>query len=370
MLFSCIMVWVKPKGYSKGKINRAGDILISNTILQEEQENAIDILDNWRAIHSYPMHIFKKRLKSKSKFIDKTALTAQRLKRVPAIIHKLKRRYEGHSPTMKLSQMQDIGGCRAVLATANLARKLYTGYYIKGDLKHKKVGEKDYITNPKKDGYRSIHLIYKYKSDKKNKACYNGLLVEVQIRSKVQHIWATAVETVDFFTRQAIKSNEGQAEWMEFFRLVSSAFAMIEDCPLVFNTPHDEKELYIQIKKKEVELRVINKMKGWTSAMKFFEQEIKTKSKQKLQFFLLELDIVGGKLNISSYTKKQEQKAINDYSELEKRHAGEKDYDVVLVGADTSTDLKKAYPNYFVDTGEFLTYLQKIISKYQDSSTN
>ena len=29
-----------------------------------------------------------------------------------------------------------------------------------------KVNEKDYISNPKKDGYRSIHVIYKYNSDK------------------------------------------------------------------------------------------------------------------------------------------------------------------------------------------------------------
>ena len=41
-----------------------------------------------------------------------------------------------------------------------------------------------------------------------------------------------------------------------------------------------------------------------------------------------------------------------------------KEYDVVLVGADSSTDLEKAYPNYFVDTQEFLQYLEKIIRKY------
>ena len=83
-----------------------------------------------------------------------------------------------------------------------------------------------------------------------------------------------------------------------------------------------------------------------------------------MQFFLLELDIVGEKLNIKSYTREEEQTAINDYSALEKRHSGRKDYDVVLVGVDTTNDLKKAYPNYFVDTSEFLNYLKKIISKY------
>jgi len=355
------MVWVKPKGYTKGRINFAGDVLINADSSEEDRIKAMEILDNWRAIHSYPMHIFKKRLKDKSRILDKQSLTVQRLKRVPAIIKKLQRKYDGREPTMTLSQMQDIGGCRAVLATVELAKQLHKEYYIKGDLKHKKIGEKDYITNPKKDGYRSIHLIYKYTSDKGKKE-YNNLLVEVQIRSKLQHLWATAIETVDFFTRQAIKSSEGQKEWMDFFRLISSAFARIENCPPVPDTPADEKQLYLEIKKKEKELNVIRVMRGWAKAIKVFTQA--TRERPKVQFFLLELDILGEKLNISGYTKNQEQKAIADYSEAEKRNNGKKEYDVVLVGADSSTDLEKAYPNYFVDTQEFLQYLEKIIRKY------
>jgi ppGpp synthetase/RelA/SpoT-type nucleotidyltranferase len=353
------MVWVKPKEFSKSEINHAGDILINDTSTEEEKNNALLILDNWRAIHSYPMHIFKKRLKSKALLIDKNALTAQRLKRVPAIITKLKRRYAGRAPTMKLVQMQDIGGCRAVLGNVSQVKKLYEDYYLKGDLKHKKVGVKDYIANPKKDGYRSIHIIYKYFSDKGKKE-YNGLLVEIQIRSKLQHLWATAIETVDFFTRQAIKSNEGQEQWMEFFRLLGTAFAKMENCPPVPNTPANMQEVYSKIKEKEAELSVIKKMSGWTTAIQVFEREMKIKEK-KAQFFLLELDIMGEKLNLTAYTKKQEAKAIAAYSEAEKRNKGKKEYDVVLVGVDAATDLKKAYPNYFVDSGDFLQILQRII---------
>jgi ppGpp synthetase/RelA/SpoT-type nucleotidyltranferase len=355
------MTWQK-REFDKTEINHAGRILTSDTSSDQEKEQAIEVLDNWRAIHSYPMHTFQMRLRDKAKKLDKESLTAQRLKRVPAIINKLKRGYHGHQPSMKLFQMQDIGGCRAILSTVALARRLYTDHYLKGDLKHKLINKKDYITNPKEDGYRSLHLVYEYRSDKGKKE-FNGLLTEIQIRTRLEHLWATAVETAGFFTRQAIKSNEGDKEWTDFFRLISSAFAIIENGPCVPNTPHDEKDLYAQIATKAEELNVIMKMKGWTSAMRFFDQEIKSKNKKKVKFFLLELDIVGEKLNISSYTEKEEQTAINAYSALEKRHTGRKDYDVVLVGADTSNDLKNAYPNYFVDTGEFLTYLQKIINK-------
>jgi len=359
------MTWAKPEGFSKSKIDNAGSILINGKNSQkEERERALEILNNWRAVHSYPMHVFKVRLKRVSKKFDKEALSVQRLKRVPSIIKKLKRGYYGKRPTMKLSQMQDIAGCRAVVSNVSTAEKLYKEGYIKGDLKHKKVNEKDYITNPKEDGYRSIHLIYRYKSDKKGKKDYNGLLVEVQIRSKLQHLWATAIETVDFFTRQAIKSSEGQRDWITFFRLVSSAFAIMENRPCVPNTPINEKELFSQIKKMECNLNIIKIMKGWTKAIKVFESFEKEIKKGTWYLFLLELDISRENLNITGYTKNEEKKAIEDYAKAEKKNEGKKEYDVVLVGADTTNDLKKAYSNYFVDTDEFLQYLEKIINKY------
>lgn len=355
------MAWKKPK-YDKNELNKAGIVLKDSIGSEEEIAKATVILNNWRAIHSYPLHIFQMTLKNISKKCDKDSLVAQRLKRASSIINKLNRKYEGRNPTMQLSQMQDIAGCRAIVKDVEIAKEIYHDYYLKGNLKHKRVGKKDYITFPKKDGYRSLHIIYEYKSDK-GKTDYNGLRVEVQIRSKLQHLWATAVETVDFFTRQAIKFNEGRPDWAEFFKFVSSAFAIRENCPIVEGTTSNEKELYSQIKKKEKELEVIHRMEGWTHAMKFFNEEVRNKMKGKAKFFLLELDILGEKLSVKTYTQRQEQQAIADYSNLEKRHAGRTDYDVVLVGADTTKDLEKAYPNYFVDTREFIAELGKVIKK-------
>ena len=352
---------VNPKVFSKSRTDLAGDILCNSQSSEEEKDEALEILSNWRGAHSYPLHVFKQRLKNVSEKIDPSALSAQRLKRVPSIIKKLNREYGGKKATMKLTQMQDIAGCRAVMSDVSLAKKLYLDHYIKGDIKHKRVNEKDYITHPKKDGYRSIHLIYRYHSDKKGRINFNGLLIEVQIRSKLQHIWATAVETVDFFTRQAIKSNQGQESWSQFFKLVSSAFAKLENSPIIDNTPDDERELYSLIAKKEAELQVRSKMRNWTKSIKQFDD---LKNKKNLHLFLLELDTIQEKLTITAYSKRQEQKAIADYANAEKKIYGRKEYDVVLVGADTANDLKKAYPNYFLDTREFLDYLTKILEKY------
>ncbi|WP_415283577.1 hypothetical protein [Candidatus Nitrososphaera sp. FF02] len=351
------MKFVEPK-YSRSQINKAGESFRGAGSLALED---LDIFDNWRAAHSYPMQIFYNRLKKTSKSVDSSALVAQRLKRTSSIIAKLGRSYGGHKPTMELYQMQDIAGCRAILKNVDLAKKLAEEHYVKGDLKHKLVNKKDYIAKPKSDGYRSIHLIYRYRSDKA-KTAYNGLLVEVQIRSKLQHLWATAVEAVGFFTRQAIKSNEGSPEWTEFFKLVSSAFAKMESCPLVPDLPTDERELYAQILQKERELNVINKIEQWAAAIQTFEEREMTKG---ATFFLLELNIKDEKLTIRRFTKKEEQMALDEYAALEKKYAGNKEYDVVLTGVDKANDLRKAYPNYYVDMGEFAQNLKSIIQKAQ-----
>lgn len=347
--------------YSKREINRAGDILRDDHSSATDKIWALEVLDYWRAIHIYPMQVFYVRLKSASKTIDRNALISQRLKRTYSIIAKLQRGYHGRRPSMELHQMQDIAGCRATLSSVELANKLCEGKYIRGELKHKLVGRKDYIEAPKSDGYRGIHLIYKYKSDKEKKKIYNDLLVEIQLRSRLQHLWATAVETAGLFTRQAIKSSEGSPDWAEFFKLLSSAFARLEHCPMVPNTPNDEKELYLRIAQKEKELNVINKMRGWTRALRVFNEQ--GKKKGKARFFLLELDIRGEKLTIHPYTKREGERALDDYAKLGDRYLGNKEYDVVLVGVDAAHELETAYPNYYADTNEFLTLLISSIRK-------
>lgn len=348
------MEWTIPK-YKKSQVDKSGEILKKENPSSEEKENALTILNNWRSAHSFPMNTFQTRLRRLSKKIDSDALVVQRLKRVPSIIRKLRRR---QTETMNLSQMQDIGGCRTVLKNVQMVKELTEIYKKSRGLKHKRVNEKDYIKNPKADGYRSVHLMYKYKSDKKS--TYDGLLIEIQIRSKIQHAWATAVETVDLFTKQAIKSNEGREDWMDFFRLLGSAFAKIEGEPCVLGTPEDTEELHNNIKEKVNSLKVVSKMNNWTKAIRVIEPKMK-----ELHFFLLELDVtsLNEKLEIRGYRKEQETLATEHYLQAEKDQGGDPDKDVVLVGADSIDELKKAYPNYFVDTTGFLEYLQSYLSR-------
>ncbi len=349
------MVWTKPL-YNRTKVDNAGHILTNREVSSEDIEDALTILNNWRSSHGYAMNTFQARLRQKAKLVDNNSLVVQRLKRVPSIIKKLQRE---QTKTMALSQMQDIAGCRAVLLDIEKVNKLVEVYKKSRGLKHKRIREKDYIKNPKSDGYRSVHLIYKYKSDKIK--TYDGLLIEIQIRTKVQHAWATAIEIVDLFTKQAIKSNEGEKEWKDFFRLISSAFAKMENQPQLINTPQNADILYNEIKDKVEKLKIFSKMNGWSKALSVIEPKLK-----ELHFFLLELDVSeenNAKLSVRGYPEEAESIATEHYLEAEKLQSGNPNKDVVLVGAKSVEELKKAYLNYFADSKEFLEYLRNYLEK-------
>ena len=214
------MSFVKPN-FKSNAVNRAGDILCTPGASVEDFLWAFEVLANWRASHGYPINTFQATLRSRLKRIDKKGIVAERLKRTPSILLKLNR-----FNTMKLSRMQDIGGLRAIVRGMQQVRMLEKKYR-EGRLDHKLVNSKDYISNPKADGYRCVHLVFRYYNDRAPQ--YNGLHVELQIRTKLQHAWATAVETMGTFLGQALKSGMGDDVWRRFFSVVSAGFAKIEE---------------------------------------------------------------------------------------------------------------------------------------------
>lgn len=192
---------------------------------------AWDLTSRWKACHAYPINTFQATLRTKIKRYSDNPIAAQRLKRMPTIIDKLAR-----YPAMQLTTMQDIAGVRAVVSTVAQAEKLAQEYHD-SNFSHQLTDQKNYVAHPRdEDGYRSIHLIYRYKN--KRNPNYDSLRIELQIRSKLQHIWATAVETMGTFLGQALKSRQGDRAWLDFFAIVSSAFAHMEKRP---SLPHFEK---------------------------------------------------------------------------------------------------------------------------------
>src|SRR5207245_5974811 len=145
------MAWALPQ-YSHERVDAAGKTLIATLIYEDELEQAHVVTNNWRASHSLPLNTFQIGLRNNAKKVDPQALIAQRIKRLSSIEAKLRR-----FKNMKLSQIQDIGGCRAIVGTVHQVYEV-VNRYKKCRFQHKLKNIKDYIKDPPESGYRSYHL--------------------------------------------------------------------------------------------------------------------------------------------------------------------------------------------------------------------
>ncbi|MCI0531526.1 MAG: RelA/SpoT domain-containing protein [candidate division Zixibacteria bacterium] len=342
------MAFVKPK-FDKPDIDRAGRILATANPDGTDWSWAYDVLANWRACHGYPINTFQALLRKRVKAIAPKALVAQRLKRAPSVVAKLQR-----FTTMNLSQMQDIGGLRAVVSTVPLVRKLEKEYRAT-KFKHKLVSSKDYITNPKEDGYRSIHLIYRYANDAAPE--YNGLLLELQFRTKLQHAWATAVETMSTFLGQALKFGGGERQWRQFFEIASAAFTFIErTAPVPGYASLSKAEVFSKAKKVENDLQVLFKLRGFAIAANKITTE-----KGAGSYHLIVLDSANKTVTIQPFPKTQLEEANIEYAKVEERTQRGEQVEAVLVSAGPIDALKKAYPSYFLDAEQFVTAIERYV---------
>lgn len=327
--------WVVPK-YTRAAVRRAGEELAAGTATSVD----IDIVNNWRASHAFPLNTLQVSLRNKSIGFDENAVIAQRIKRLPSIELKLRLQQN-----MDLARMQDLGGCRAVVANVGDVSGVWDAFK-KTQHKHTLRSHKDYISEPRDSGYRGVHLIYQYHSDRN--PVYNGHLIEVQIRSRVQHTWATAVETVGTFTGQALKSSLGNERWLRFFQLMGSAYALREACTTVPGTPSTKKELVMELRELAVELDAITQLSHFASTT-----ETLVGNSQGNYFYLLTLDRSKAATYVQGFPKNQLEFANIQYDAREREFADNEAIDVVLVSVDSLKTLTRAYPNYFLDISAF-----------------
>lgn len=323
-------------------------MLISKNPAPESIAQALAVINHWRACHAYPINTFQATLRWRLRKICTDPLVATRLKRLPSVAKKLEKNHG-----MQLARMQDIGGLRAVVETVAQVRKLQ-GAYCDGSLAHELVDVDDYIEHPKDSGYRSLHLIYRYKNPAAE--AYNGLSLELQFRTRLQHAWATAVETIGSFLNQALKSSEGPAEWLDYFKVVSSAFALVEKCPVgAGHRDMDPAEIYKLCTDLGVKLDVKRKLNAFAVAANAI-----TSSGAGGNFHLIVLDAVERTVSVSSFGKLRLEEANAAYAEAERRAAEHPDMQTVLVATSSIEALRRAFPNYFLDTKQFLTALARI----------
>jgi ppGpp synthetase/RelA/SpoT-type nucleotidyltranferase len=221
-----------PRSITSSQVRKAGRILRAwwvrrqvGPLIGPDEEAAFAVLDTYRAAHQYPLVKANMGLRSMLQTTASRGVVSQRLKRHFSIVDKLAR-----EPTMQLNTMQDIAGCRAVVRTPKQVYAIFKRLERSGRM----VRPYDYIGTPKLTGYRGLHAVVRY-ADRTGQ----GHLVEVQVRTEVQHEWAVAVERVGGRMGENLKGGAGPEEVRAFFRLVSQAMALEEadeDVPAELHT--------------------------------------------------------------------------------------------------------------------------------------
>lgn len=341
---------------SKKRVSKAGATLASDTANSEQINEAMQTLSQWRALHNYPLNAFQANLRRKCKSLAlKSPIIAQRLKRAPSIIGKLKR-----FPEMNLARMQDIGGLRVIVSDMKEVDRLHECYLAQTRAAHRAVlPPKDYITHPKADGYRSLHQVFAYQN--KNRPELDGLKIELQIRTKLQHAWATAVETLGMIEKTSFKTGQGSDEYKRFFLLCSALFALKEKTPLP-ESLHGANELeLIQEMKGLIEsLNILQKLNHISKATKQIEQTNATNA----AYYIMILDIEAQKTSLIAFTENQFEYAKSVYL-MQEQALKDTASDVVLISINDVKEIKRAYPNYFLDTQQFLSEIHKLLNKQE-----
>ena len=229
------------KVITKSQIKNIGKNLRSTEVGTRLNKTDLETINYWRSHHSPSLKYYAKLIKNealKLNLNESQFTITQRLKRVHSIILKLKR-FEN----MQLSTMDDVAGLRIVVDSIEQVKNL-TNVLKEKIGKHKIIKLNNYITHPKDDGYRSVHIIYKV-----NKT--PSVHIELQIRSMLQHYWATGIEVFGTLEKTSFKTGDGELEWREFFELLSSRFAIKEGATVL---SQHEILTSVQIEKKLVHI--------------------------------------------------------------------------------------------------------------------
>lgn len=155
-----------PPELTKSRINKLGDSLRKATTLEDD---ALDLLQQFRIQYDQPMQDAQRVLRE-GLGLEPTG----RLKTVNTIVEKLRRE------KTRLAEMQDIAGLR-IVRDMSLSEQTALVEAIRTVFDRSKAVDR---RSKPSFGYRAVHVI----------AEVGGRLVEIQVRTVLQDLWAQAME--------------------------------------------------------------------------------------------------------------------------------------------------------------------------------
>jgi ppGpp synthetase/RelA/SpoT-type nucleotidyltranferase len=322
---------------SNTKVDKAGITLAKDSYTSEEEMfDAESIFDLYRGNHLQPLTEITLELQDWLSKFGENYYIAQGLKRKPQIIRKLNRF------SVRLTQLQDIGGCRIIVQGNNTIDSLWE--YLQDKVAHQKdlklIRKIDYREKGRDDsGYRSLHLILER----------HGHKIELQIRSRIQHYWAESIERTSVIYGYHLKECEGHSDVLAYFKKLSDIFYEIE----CYREPSPIQKLDIDQYRRSAEEIIKssdrNKILDGYVNENIIKKLVSVESARKAGFnnWIIIFDWNKGAFVSWDIVDRASEKAIQAYVENEKSFPARDGFEVVMIGSSDVATIRQTHSHYF-----------------------
>lgn len=339
---------------NKSAVRRAGQAIAAGTATDDEYL----LVDRWRAAHGYVINTFQAWLKGHINKKEYLVEFAQRLKRRNTVIDKLSRHNAAGDPLIAdVSAMHDFAGCRMIfndIKQLDDFRDYIHSSQVMRNVEHvlrHEPNKYNYIERLKNSGYRGIHDVYRHfprgSTRSQERKPWDGLLVELQYRTRAQHAWATAVEISDLLDGERTKFELDESERGRFFAIASEIIARRHEDLCHAFTDISTHDLQKELQRLEDKMGILRRLE----LLKQFEDEENLQNHNVLNIHRRS----DGSLELEVLPFKTAAMAIAKASELE---ASEESVNAVYVRSDNPKQLRSAYRNYFYDPIDFVKIIQ------------
>lgn len=322
---------------SKSKLDQAGRILSDPDREYDELALELDfVFEDYRGAHLPPLTRLTLALQEWLATFGQSFFIAQRLKRRPQILRKLRRF------SVRLTQLQDIGGCRVIVednATVDELIRFARSKLVDSGFA-RIIRETDYRERGRDDsGYRAFHFILEV----------DGFKLELQLRSRLQHYWSESIERTSVLYNHRLKEQDGDPEVLRYFHRFSDALHDIE----MGRKLGADAELELQ-GSRELAEAIISQSSGKAllgghvnSGIVLAMAELEKNNGRPFNNWILVFDWTDGNFVTWDSVGSTADEAVEAYRRYEAEYPEEERNEVVLIGSSDISSVPQTHSHYF-----------------------